>query len=199
MTLLRNQIKTKFGYVQFGVQKSFRYHIARQKHYEFCSRAASFLIIVLTVLSSYGFRIWDGWHELILPASVILISTLDLIYKPSKMIAIHRMLANQFIRLDMKMTTSPKKEDREAESFQALRAEIEIDEPPHLTVLNIMFHNDLWKAMGDTKEIYHVHWLRKAVAQWIDCPPKKWIKLDKYEARKQETPQSNPQLSTAKG
>ena len=195
MTLLKDQIETNFGYVQFGIQKSFRYHIARQKHYEFRSRMTSFLIIFLTAFSGYGFREWDGVYELIAPASVIFISIVDLLYRPSRMAAIHRMLANQFIRLDMKMTISGKKEDSDAEYFQTLRAEIETEEPPDLAVLNILSHNELWDAIGDSDEIYHVHWFRRAIAQWKDLPPKEWVKLNKYKAEKRKAREDQLQTS----
>lgn len=154
MTFLRDHLGTDYGDVQFEVQRSARYNSARQKHYEFLAGITSFSIIALTGISGYVFIEQSGWIRFILPAVVILISTLDLIYKPSKMAAVHKILTRHFIRLDVKMTLSEDKTSSAAEQFLAERLEIDQDSPPDSEVANIISHNELCDALGSTEEIY---------------------------------------------
>jgi len=63
MKLDKNLLDTKFGDVQFQVQRSYRYSLARQKHYEFWSAVISFCIIVFTGISGYVFRLFNYFSE----------------------------------------------------------------------------------------------------------------------------------------
>ena len=96
----------------------------------------------------------------------------------------HRLLAYQFSRLDMKMTTCEQKNDREAASFQVQRQEIETQEPPSLTVASHLSHNELCEAIGSTHKVYHVGWFRRLFAQYNIPPPKKWVLLKNHEKKK---------------
>ena len=200
MTLLKEQLGTPFGKVQFGVQRSCRYHVARQKHYEKFARRISFYIIVLTscwaiVIIGLPERISE-WYGLIAPASVIFLSALDIVKTPSAMATTHRLLANQFSRLDMMMIRCEQKDDEMAASFQAQRQEIETQEPPSLTVASHLSHNELCEAIGSTQAVYHVDWFRRMFAHWNVPPPKKWVLLKDHEPKKESSSENDLQLST---
>ena len=196
MTLLKKHLGTEFGDVQFNVQSSILYHTARQKHYEFRSKMTSYFIIVATGISGLIFAEQDaGWWRFILPTLVLIVSALDLVFKPSKMLAIHKMLANQFIRLDMKMTSSENKGNPEAKNFHALNLEIESDEPPILEVPNVLSYNKLCASLGSNQEIRYMGRFRTMFAQWIFWPQEEWIKLDEHKARKQRTSKKKLQVS----
>ncbi len=201
MTLLKDRSNVDFDDVQFDVQRLARYNSARQRYYEFFSKVTSLLIIVLTAISGYLFSQEGEFYKFVFPVLIILISTLDLIYKPGKMAAIHDILTKHFIRLDMKMTTSKKKDESMAEHFLALRLEIDQDSPPDLEVASIISHNELCESLGYTEEVWHVNWVQKMFAQWgVLSPflsPIKWIKLDDYNANKTKVRQNKVQQSPA--
>ncbi len=179
MTLLQYNLGTKFGDVQFGVQRSYRYHVARQKHYEFQSKLCSFISIFLIGCSGFAIVQESKSYWLIAPVVLLLIFTFDLISKPTTKAAIHKTLADRFNRLDMKMVTSEKTEDL-AEMFQAQRQEIELDEPPSATVLSALTHNELLQAVGSEERPYDIGWFRRIFAQWGAHPPKKWVKVGEH-------------------
>ena len=192
MKLDKDLLDTKFGDVQFQVQRSYRYSFARQKHYEFLSACFSFFIIVFSGVSGYIFTLEAGLYSLILPIAVILISTIDLHLKPSKMASVHKMLARRFMLLDMKMTTAKNKEDDSvAEEFQKLKLEIDLDEPPDVEAANYLSHNELCTANELSHGVYRMNWFHRRFAQW-NAKPKKWQLLDDYEAKKQKA--REPQL-----
>ena len=188
MTLLNSRIGTKFGDVQFGVQKSYRYHIARQKHYEFLVRITSFAIIVLTACSGIAIIEWpeqiSRWYGLFAPVLVIVLSVFEIVNNTSAMATTHKLLAHQFNQLDIKMVASDRTDDSTASLFQVHRQEIETAEPPDLHVLNVVIHNELCQAIGNTEDLYHIGVLRKVLRQWIDWPPQKWQRLEEYQAQK---------------
>ena len=189
MTLLKQQLGTSFGDIQFGVHRSTRYHINRQKHFESVSKMVSFLIIVISALWGAAMFEWGEqgmiWYRFVGPVAVILLSALDMIYSPSTMAATHKMLAQQFNQLDMKMIVS-EKTDAMASSFQRQRQEIEASEPPSSPVVSIMSHNELCQAIGSTDELYHVGWFQRIFCHWIKSVSKPWILKSEYESNKRD-------------
>ncbi|MCY4001483.1 MAG: hypothetical protein OXF84_11855 [Bacteroidetes bacterium] len=187
MTLLKQQLGTSFGDVHFGVHRSTRYHITRQRHFETVSRVVSFLIIVISALWGAVILEWGEqgliWYKFGGPVAVILLSALDMIYSPSAMAATHKMLAQQFNQLDMKMIAS-EKTDEMASSFQRQRQEIEASEPPSFPVVSIMSQNELCHAIGCTDDIYHVGGFHRIFCHWIKSVSKPWILKSEYESNK---------------
>lgn len=196
MTLLKENLGTDFGSIQFGVQKSYRYHTARQKHYERLSRGITFSIIILSAL--WGIVLLKlppmSWYAYVGPALIILLSALDIVLTPSAMGATHKLLARQFNQLDMKMVTSENTKDL-AKSFQIQRQEIESTEPPDFAVLNLLVHNQLCQAVGSTDGMVHISLWRRVLCQWMDFPPKKWQSLEEYEAEKSRPTKAKLQAS----
>ena len=128
----------------------------------------------------------------ILPASVILISTLDLLYKPATKAEIHKELAKKFVRLDMEMVKSEDVSDSKAAELLAKKLEIDLDEPPDLEIANVLSHNELCEYLDSREEIWDVGWFRGLVAQWLDVPPpKKWAKLYKLDPENGGSPESS--------
>lgn len=173
MTLLKDNLGTTFGNVQFGVQKSYRYHTARQRHYERLSQLISFCTILFSAL--WGMILLESpnsWYAFVGPALIISLSALDIAYKPSVKGVEHKILARQFNELEMEMIVSDKTK-ASAESFQVKRQKIEITEPPDKAVLNDVIHNELCRAIGSTSGIEEISSWRKFLCHWIDLPPKK--------------------------
>jgi len=97
------------------------------------------------------------------------------------------MLAKRFILLDMQMTTSENKDDCEAEKFQKLKLEIDLDEPPDVEAANILSHNELCGANELHHGMWQMNWFQRKFAQW-NVRPKKWVTVDEYERKKRGTP-----------
>ena len=196
MTLLEKNLGSTFGTVQFGVQRSCRYHTLRQKHFERLSKFISFSIILLGgfwgVLLSEGL---DSWYVFLGPSLIILFSALDITLRPSAMGVVHQSLAHQFNELEIKMIAS-KNTDDSAKKFQIQRQKIEATEPPGRIVLNVISHNQLCQATDRADDMYHISFLRRALCQFIDLPPKKWELLKDRNASKLQSPKPELQVTT---
>ncbi len=184
MTLLKENLGTHFGDVQFGVQKSYRYHTARQRHYERLSQFLSFGTIVFSALwGTILLEFPNSWYVFVGPAFIILLSALDIALRPSAKGTEHKLLAYQFNQLDMKMMGYENTKDS-AKFFQVERQKIESTEPPDYAVLNLSVHNQLCQAVGSTDGMVYISFWRKFFRHWIDLPPKRWLLLKEHEAKK---------------
>lgn len=195
MTLLEKNLGSLFGTVQFGVQRSCRYHTLRQKHFECLSKFISFSIILLSgvwgILLSEGL---DSWYVFLGPSLIILFSALDITLKPSAMGMVHKSLAHQFNELEIKMIASENTDDT-AKKFQMQRQTIEANEPPSRIVLNIISHNQLCQATNRADDMYHVSFLRRVLCPLIDLPPKRWELLKDRNTSKLQSPKPELQVS----
>lgn len=184
MTLLKENLGTDFGNVQFGVQKSYRYHTARQRHYERLSQFISFGIIVLSALwGTILLEFPNSGYVFLGPAAIILLSAWDIALRPSVKGTEHKLLARQFNQLDMKMMAS-KNTKAFAKSFQIQRQEIESTEPPDRAVLNLLVHNQLCQAIKSPDGMVYIAFWRRTLCQWIDWPPKRWLSLKEHQEKK---------------
>lgn len=90
MTLLKENLGTEFGDVQFGVQKSYRYHTTRQKHYERLSQSITFCIIVVSALWGIVLlKLPDTSRYAFAGPAELRLSALDIVLTPSAMGAVH--------------------------------------------------------------------------------------------------------------
>lgn len=180
--LKKNNIATAFAQTQFGVEKSYRYHLRRKAYYKSCDRIALIAIQLFTGLSSLA--IFQQKSEFIFvysPIIAFLFTLYYMYYKPIGMAHTHELLAKQFKRLSSNMILCQEPNDDEAEKFEAIRRQIEQDEPPNLKVLDILMHNEVCGSIGYIANIYHVNWFRRRFSFWNISPPKQWKHLYEYE------------------
>ena len=194
MTLLSKKLKTNFGQVEFHVQRSCRYHLARQNYYEILSRLVSFGIILISGIWAITFPDLGVPWVYIGPSIIVVISALDITFKPSAKGVTHKFLAHQFNQLEIKMIES-ENTDELAAKFQAERRAIEATEPPSREVLDVVIHNKLCQANDREDYMYHISFLRRILCQFLDWPPKKWEYIKDREARKLKS--SKPELQAS--
>ena len=103
-------------------------------------------------------------------AVTAIFSVADIVFMPERTARLHNELARDFIGLeqDMLRATSELSQD-DIIGLQARRLAVEMREPPHLRVLNLMCHNDLVKAMGKATQHYvDLTWYQRVLAHFFD-------------------------------
>ena len=154
----------------FGVRRSVRYHMRRQRFFErwhmFTSAMAvifgsATVVMVLSKLSP--------WLTAGAAIIVTVFSAVDLVVGTSKAAGLHNDLARRFIALEKNMVLVGDPTEEDNRQFTADRLAIEADEPPILRVLDVLCHNELMRAMGfPDSDLVKVGPVRRGLAQFVD-------------------------------
>lgn len=156
----------------FGVRRSIRYHLRRQRFFE---RWHAFTNAVSVVFSSAVLAVLIGelsdFWVILAAAVVTLFAVTDLVIGTSRMATLHNELARRFIFLEKK--THKARADDPATLTRLIdeRLDIEADEPPPLRVLDCLCHNELLRAMDyapDCGQYARVRWWQRLTAQFFD-------------------------------
>ena len=151
----------------FGVRRSVRYHDRRIAHYERLHRLTSVTTILLAgvifmELSGANSPTWIKW----LAAVGALLGAGELVVGFARHADLHRDLKRRFVRLEIQMLKSP--DNTEAE---CMRLEIEADEPPIYSALDLLCHNELCAAQGaDRKYLAKLTPWQSITANWLKWP-----------------------------
>ena len=154
----------------FGVRRSVRYHMRRQRFFERWHLVTSAIAVIfgsatVTMLLTDLGRWWIAGAAVI----ITVFSAVDLVVGTSKAARLHNDLARRFISLEKEITTVADATDEDVRRFTSGRLEIEADEPPILRVLDALCHNELMRAMGYPEaKMAQVGPLQRALAQFLD-------------------------------
>lgn len=155
--------------LEFGVQRSARYHNRRRRFFEGLHRTTSALAVLFgsATLTSIFAKLPEG-YTVAMALGVTALGSIDLVVGFASSAWAHADLARGFIDLEAQMLGAPRTE-AELHRFKAARLAIERDEPPVLHVLNVICHNDLARAMGLPQiEMAHLSWMQRALAHFFD-------------------------------
>jgi hypothetical protein len=130
--------------LNFGVEKSLRYHQRRRAHYERLHKA-TMLGVILSGSAAFANSL-DHLHWFGLVAATL--GALDLVFGFSHRARDHELLHKRFTALaaELRTTTSPTQE--EAQRWERCRLEIESDEPPTYWALEASCWNEVAHAWG---------------------------------------------------
>ena len=154
----------------FGVRRSVRYHMRRQRFFDRLDRVGALASLVagsstiVTLLASVD-------HRLVLAAAAAtaLAGASAVIFTPGLRARQHNDLAREFLGLERDMVRAGDATSGRLAELTARRLEIEATEPPILRVLDAMCHNELLTALGvDEGQRARVTRLQRWLANWAD-------------------------------
>ena len=158
----------------FGVRRSVRYHMRRQRFFDRLDRAAALASLmagsstVVALLASVG----EGL-VLAAAAATAAAGACAAVFMPGRRARQHNDLAREFIGLerDLVGTAGDLTPERLAELTDR-RLAIEAGEPPILRVLDALCHNELLTAVGGSDDQRAtVTRLQRWLANWTDFRP----------------------------
>ena len=155
----------------FGVRRSVRYHMRRQR---WLDGAYGWMLAIGLVLRGAAVGAltlaWDGHWALGLWATGEATTVGLLLWRPELLARLHNDLAREFIALEQKVIDEGAElEESKLRGLQHKRLEIEANEPPIHRVLDAMCHNEQARAEGYGKEERaRISWLQGVMAQICD-------------------------------
>lgn len=155
--------------LQFGVERSIRYHSKRRQHYDLLGAASTFLGLLSGSAAVASATTQIGWLVVWLGALAALVSAANLVIGSTGKARTHHDLQRKFTELQKLMLEAPAPTIAELAKWTARRAEIEADEPPKLLVLDMMCHNELTIAWGYVDQpLASINCVQRALADWTD-------------------------------
>ncbi len=150
------------------IQRSIRYHRARERFFAGWSRWISFLSLLSgsAVVVALLARLPD-WVALGFGASVAALQAGELIWSLSGKARLHADLAGAFIGLEQELARQP---DASLADIRAPRAEIlriEAREPPIKRYLDLICHNQVARAIG-SDDIERLSFWQRWFAQYLN-------------------------------
>ena len=165
----------------FGVRRSVRYHRRRQ---QFLDRVGDVAKVLTAITGSATFAtVYTGiasenqwlWLPLTASALTAVFAAVDVVVSPGRGARHHDELAREFIALEQAILQKTEELTPQAlVAMQTRRLDIEATEPPHYRVLNMMCHNELVRALGEsTDEYVDLSWLQQRLANFVDLRPER--------------------------
>lgn len=149
------------------LQRSVRYHRARERFFETWSSLVSFLSliggssVVVSILAEL-----PEWVSLTSGGIVAALQALDQVLRLAAKARDHNSLAGEFLALERILVM---KDQLSADDIRELRAEIlaiEAREPPVRRYLDLICHNQVARAMG-LNDTEHLSWYQRTFAQFL--------------------------------
>ena len=154
----------------FGVRRSVRYHIRRQRFFDRLERIGALASLaagsstVVALLASVDERL-----VLAAAAATAAAGASAVIFTPGLRARQHNDLAREFISLEQDRVRAGEVTPERLAELMARRLKIEAAEPPILRVLDAMCHNELLTAQGgDEGQRASVTRLQRWLANWAD-------------------------------
>lgn len=167
--------------LKFAVKRSLRYHDYRQQYYKHWHDSVIFITIVLGILSMYLIAFGDElvkpvaelpWYAKAAPPfAIAVLNSLQLVFRFGDKYQLHKDLRVKFQKLDFYVKDLDIRGNINEETVQngsAQRAEIEIDEPRTMQVLNVICHNEVNQALGYKHNYFYIKWYQKLFARFGD-------------------------------
>ena len=147
---IASQIDELIDKLDFGVEKSMRYHQRRRGFYDSLHKIIMFLIIIC------GSAAFSGFSEY-LAAAAAAFAAIDLVWGPSHCARDHEMLFRRFSDLAIDIRTTTQDPESHAK-WVTERITIETDEPPIYWALEADCDNEVRRAWGRDKELILIGW-----------------------------------------
>lgn len=180
-----------FNDLDFGIRKSIRYHVLREKFFTRIHDGAMFVSFLSGTASvatlSEMIPLSPPWS---LGASgfITLVIGVVLVFRLTDKIALHRELRRDFVLLQKNLVKSRHGSAEElkkvVQEITEERLSIELREPPVLHILNVMCHNEVMRSdrRYENKPYRPITWTQRKLSQFTDW---KWDP-EKMGASKQQ-------------
>ena len=157
-----NNLGWQIDKLDFGIEKSMRYHQRRRGHYELLHKFIMFLTIIC---GSAAFAQVLGLSEYF-GAATAFFAAGDLVWGLSHLARDHEILFRRFsdLAIAIRTTVSPTQESY-AEWLQK-RISIEADEPPIYWALEADCDNEVRRARGKDEKLIQIDWWARLTMYW---------------------------------
>ena len=182
-----------FDSLYFAARRSLKYHDYRQSHFKFWVDCIVFTSIALGAISAYIFAYEDQiaspteglsiYFKTSFPLTITLINALLLVFRLFDKHQIHMNLRIKFQELAAHLENLKIEGDISVETIARAnqqRAEIQVNEPKVLRVLDVMCHNETNQSLGHNHNFYKIRSYQKWFAKYFDLGP---ISFKEQEAR----------------
>lgn len=182
-------LEEKIRKLNFGIEKSMRYHQRRRAFYEWTHNGIMLLIFMLgSVAFSDVLQEWSRYFV----ASATVLAGMDLVWKFSHRSRDHELLFRRFSTLAIDLRTGTDSDDNYAK-WAKERVTIEADEPPIYWALEADCHNEVSRLVGNTLDLLDIgpwHRWTMNILRHADTPfqPPKSARLVKSEPAVTDTP-----------
>ncbi len=152
----------------FDIRRSVRYHMKRCRFYDSFHDVITALNVMLGVSAIYSLltNIISTNIIAIIVGFISAMGVIDLVIGTSRKARLHNDLANKFIELEQYMLG---KDEESLKRVISKRLEIEKTEPPVLSVLDVICHNEQVLADGyDKSHIQKIGWGQRLLSNFID-------------------------------
>ena len=162
----------------FGVRRSIIYHTMRRRLFESLHTISTALTLISGSAAFAGATQQRPQLALWAAAVVMVLSALDLVIGFNRRALIHTDLAQRFAQLEREMVEHEREEaiPRDVErTFIVRRLEIEQAEPPVLTIVNLLAHNELVRGKYTQGKYYVIGFWARLVGRFIEFDPTRII------------------------
>lgn len=154
--------------LEADIDRSIRYHKARERFFQFWSNAFAFVSLVsgssvVVALLAQA----PGWVAIAAGALVAIASALELVGNVGGKARLHAGLASDFNAVHAAMILADARNPATWRRLRSRVAEIEAREPPVKRWLDIACHNEVAFSRG-SRDVYAIGPLQRRLAQWID-------------------------------
>jgi len=152
----------------FDIRRSVRYHMKRCRFYDSFHDVITALNVMLGVSAIYSLlsNLLTTNTIAMIVSFISAMGVIDLVIGTSRKARVHNDLANKFIDLEQYMLG---KGEESLKRVISKRLEIEKTEPPVLSVLDVICHNEQVLADGyDKKYLQNIGWGQRLLSNFID-------------------------------
>ena len=154
--------KDEIEALNFGVEKSMRYHQRRRGHYEWIHRSIMFLTVLSGSAAFAGVFEWPQYFG----AAAALLAAIDLVWSPSHRARDHEMLFRRFSDLVIEIRTNRSRNDEDLAKLTERRLLIEKDELPVYWALEADCDNEVRRAWGKNDKLVFFDWWSRLTMYW---------------------------------
>lgn len=157
--------------LQWGVQRSQRYHARRTAFFDRWHKGTAFAGIVggSAVFAAIGNAV-PAWVATAGAAMVVAMCAIDLVVDTAGMARTHNDLRRRFCQLEADMAAAGQDASQEQlAAWLQQRLAIESDEPPHYAALNVLCDNELARSYRHLKQQqpHHIPWFQRMTAHLL--------------------------------
>lgn len=153
--------------IWYDIQRSIRYHRAREAFYQWYANTFTFLTLLAgsgIVMSLLGTG--PKLLSVSLGVAVAAAQIIELVFQIAHKARLHNSLASEFMALDRVMTRTPSMDEKALAEIRSDILTIEAREPPIKRYLDLICHNQVARMIG-SKDLEKLTFWQRNLANWL--------------------------------
>lgn len=177
-------------YVKYRVELSVRYHRKRERFFALCDRWSK-AVSLIAGTAAFSTLLPEAKEKSIAGLFVALGAMPALVLSWSDKARLHADLAQKFLALEAEIVKVGKRKFTEDQlnDWHSKALGIEASEPPTLSVLEAICHNDIVDSLGEPERKINLNWFQKSLMHIFD------FNLDWSNAHKPRVQSEQPSTS----